>query len=163
MKPLQNGMNAPDFSLKSPEGIMVNLKTALTQGPAVIIMLPDINHRDTADIVDNFRDDYNEFTALRANLIPIIRAEDDALVKLKQEHELQFSLFGDPGATVFKKYGALDGLIFKKPKKYGCVVDRSGTITRAFRSVDANKFSRQALYALRDQMGRSALRSKDGK
>jgi peroxiredoxin len=157
MKPLTSGSDAPDFTLKSPDGVIVNLKTALSAGPAVVVLLPDINHQDSVSVVENFRDDYNEFKALRASVITVIRAAEEDVGKLHREHELPFPVFSDKAGEIFRKFRALDGLLVKKPRKYACVVSTDGRITRAFRSIDANKLSRQTLYALRDQMGRSAL------
>lgn len=162
MKPLEKGMKAPELTLRSAGGTMLSIRDALNQGPAVIVLLPSANRSDTLEIIDNFRDDYNEFKALRASIIIIIKATDDELLKLQAEHELQYPLFGTTDNSLFRKFGALEGLMTKKPKKYGCVVDREGTITMAFRSIDSNKFSRQAIYALRDQMGRSALKTPAG-
>lgn len=163
MKSLTSGTKAPDFTLTSPDGIIVNLKTVLASGPAVVTLVPDITHADAAYIIDNFRDDFNEFSALKANVIVVIDAKKEAVGKLHAEHELQYPLFPDNSREVFRKFRAMDGIIVKKPKKYVCVIDREGTITKAFRSVDANKLSRQTLYALRDQMGRSALSNKKQK
>ncbi|MEM3852003.1 MAG: redoxin domain-containing protein [Methanomassiliicoccales archaeon] len=158
MKTLEKGMAAPDFTLKSPSGVIFNLKQALATGPAVVVFLPDAHNQDAQYVVDNFRDDLNEFKALRATVVPIVKASEEEVSTLQKEHELPFPVFPNPDASVFRKYGAMDGFLVKKPKKYACVVNPEGIITKAFRSVDANKLSRQSLYALRDQMGRSALK-----
>ncbi|MBX8632805.1 MAG: redoxin domain-containing protein, partial [Thermoplasmata archaeon YP2-bin.285] len=160
MKPLTSGSDAPDFTLKSPDGVLVNLKTALAAGPAVVVLLPDITHQDSISVVENFRDDFNEFKALRASVITVIRAPDEDVGRLHSEHELPFPIFSDKTGEIFRKFKSLDGLLVKKPRKYACVVNTDGRITKAFRSVDANKLSRQTLYALRDQMGRSALHNR---
>lgn len=157
MKALAKGDRAPDFTLKSPDGTIANLKSINQTGPIVIVFLPDINHSDTTEILDNFRDDYNEFTALKASLIPVVHADDNSVGRLHEEHNLNFPVFADPDGELFRLYGAREGFLIKRPRKYAYVVDREQTVSKAFRSVDSNKFSRQALYALRDQMGRSAL------
>ncbi|MBX8644462.1 MAG: redoxin domain-containing protein [Thermoplasmata archaeon] len=159
MKPILNGP-APDFTLRSPDGVIMNMKTVLSGGPAVVVLLPNINHQDSSYIVDNFRDDFNEFKALRAGIVTVFNSDEEAVAKMHSEHELQYPIFADPDREVFRKFRAMDGLILKKPRKYACVINTEGLITKAFRSIDANRFSRQALYALRDQMGRSALSSK---
>ena len=160
MKPLIGGTRAPDFTLTSPDGSIVNLHTVLASGPAVITLIPNIAHPDAGQLVDNFRDDFNEFSALKANVVVIINAGKEEVGKFHEEHGLQYPVFPDNNREVFRKFGAMDGIVVKKPRKYVCVVDREGMITKAFRSVDANKLSRQSLYALRDQMGRSALSNK---
>ncbi len=129
----------------------------MQSGPAVLVFLPDISHSDASDIVDNFRDDFNEFLALKASIIVAVHSDSQTVQKFHDEHQLNYPIFPDPSAALFRKYGAMEGLIMKKPRKYAFVIDRDGTVTKPFRSVDSNKFSRQALYALRDQMGRSAL------
>ncbi|MBX8638239.1 MAG: redoxin domain-containing protein [Thermoplasmata archaeon] len=160
MKPLMSGTKAPDFTLTSPDGVIVNLNAVLASGPAVITLIPNIAHADATQLIDNFRDDFNEFTALKANVIVILDAGKEEVRRLHDEHELQYPIFPDNNREVFRKFRAMDGIIAKKPRKYVCVVNREGMITKAFRSVDANKLSRQSLYALRDQMGRSALSNK---
>lgn len=158
MKAPMKGTKAPDFTLTSPDGTIASLSTALQAGPAVLVFLPDISHRDTGDITDNFRDDFNEFAALKASIVTVIHADGAAVSKFHAEHELNYPLFADPSAELFRKYGAMEGLLVKKPRKFAFVIDRDGVVTKPFRSIDSNKFSRQALYALRDQMGRSALK-----
>ena len=155
-----NGTKAPDFTLASPDGTMVNLRAVLDTGPAVITLIPNIAHADAGQLVDNFRDDFNEFSALKANVVVVLDAGKDEVMKFHDEHGLQYPLFPDKNREVFRKFGALEGLLSKRSRKYVCVVNRDGVITKAFRSVDANKLSRQTLYALRDQMGRSALSNK---
>lgn len=159
MKALTKGSNAPDFTLTSPDGVIANISAAVKGGPVVLVFLPDIGHTDASEIVDNFRDDFNEFSALKASIVAVLRADSALVEKMHEEHQLNFPLFPDPAGGVFKMYGAVEGFLVKKPRKYAFIIDRDGTITKVFRSVDSNKFSRQALYALRDQMGRSALRN----
>jgi peroxiredoxin Q/BCP len=158
MKTPTKGDKAPDFTLTSPDGTMASLATVIQTGPVVLLFVPDITHRDAGEIVDNFRDDYNEFKALKASVITVINADSEAVSKFHEEHQLNYPIFPDPTAALFRKYGAVEGYLLKKPRKYGFVIDREGNVSKPFRSVDSNKFSRQALYALRDQMGRSALR-----
>lgn len=159
MKAPIKGERAPDFTLTSPDGTIANLNTVIQTGPVVLVLLPDIAHQDASDIVDNFRDDFNEFTALKASVITVLKADKDTVEKFHADHELNYPIFPDPTGELFKKFGAVEGFIAKKPRKYAFVIDREGMVTKPFRSIDSNKFSRQALYALRDQMGRSALKT----
>ncbi len=159
MKAPEKGTKAPDFSLTSGDGTIANLNTIIQSGPVVLVFLPDINHQDAGEIVDNFRDDFNEFLALKASVIVAIHADAASVQKFHDEHQLNYPVFPEPTGALFRKYGAVEGLIVKKPRKFAFVIDREGVVTRPFRSVDSNKFSRQALYALRDQMGRSALKT----
>lgn len=163
MKAPMKGEKAPDFTLTSPDGTLANLNTVIQTGPVVLVFVPDISHQDAGAIVDNFRDDFNEFAALKASIITVLHADKDAVSRFHEEHELNYPIFPDPAGELFKKFGAVEGFLVKKPRKFAFVIDRDGMVTKPFRSIDSNKFSRQALYALRDQMGRSALKTAGGK
>jgi len=160
MKSLAKGEKLPDFTVFDTYGREVGRDMITAGRPSVLVLLPNLAAQDAADIVDNFRDDYNEFSVLRAAIVTIIRTDATSLNKFHSEHNLQFPVFADPKGGIFRKFGAMEGLLFRKPRKFAVVSDSSQTVTKAFRSVDSNKFSRQALYALRDQMGRSALMKK---
>ena len=135
---LKVGSVAPDFTLPSQSGEMVNLRNFLGQKPVVLFFYPK----------DAFRDDYEEFRKLDAEVIGISSDPVESHSGFAARHRLPFTLVSDEGGKVRKLYGVPNTLgLF--PGRVTYVIDKKGVVRHIFSSqVGIDRHVEDALEAL---------------
>jgi thioredoxin-dependent peroxiredoxin len=143
------GSKAPDFSLPSQSGEMVNLKDFLGQKPVVLFFYPKDDTPGCTKEVCAFRDDYEEFGKLDAEVIGVSSDSVDSHRRFASKHDLSFTLLSDEGGKVRKLYGVPStfGLF---PGRVTYVIDEEGVIRYVFSSqLGVEQHVKEALKALR--------------
>ncbi len=125
------GSAAPEFSLKKGDGGIVSLDDFRGRKNIVVYFYPkDFTRGCTAEAC-GFRDSYEEFQKLGAEVIGISSDNQESHQAFAKEHRLPFILLSDPDGSVRKAYGVKKslGLI---PGRVSFVVDKQGTVRHVF-------------------------------
>jgi peroxiredoxin Q/BCP len=142
------GSKAPTFTLPSQSGEMVNLMNFLDRRPVVLFFYPKDDTPGCTKEACAFRDDYEEFRKLDAEVVGISSDSVESHRSFAKKHGLPFTLLSDEGGKVRKLYGVSNtfGLF---PGRVTYVIDEKGVIRHVFSSqLDARRHVQEALKVL---------------
>jgi peroxiredoxin Q/BCP len=142
------GAKAPDFALPSQSGEMVRLNDFLGKPVVLFFYLKD-NTLGCAKEVCAFRDDFQEFGILDAEVIGISSDSVESHRAFVQKHDLPFALLSDEGGKVRNSYGVPNTLgLF--PGRVTYVLDEAGVVKHIFSSqLGVERHVQEAINALR--------------
>jgi peroxiredoxin Q/BCP len=143
------GSKAPDFTLPSQSGEMVNLKDFLDRKPVVLFFYPKDDTPGCTKEACAFRDDYEEFRKLDCEVIGISSDSVESHKSFARKHGLPFTLLSDEGGKVRTLYGVPNTFGFL-PGRVTYVIDKEGVVRHVFSSqLGMEKHVQEALEALR--------------
>jgi thioredoxin-dependent peroxiredoxin len=142
------GSKAPDFTLPSQSGEMVNLTDLLDGKPVVLFFYPKDDTPGCTKQACAFRDNYEEFSKLDAVVVGISSDSVESHRSFAKKHGLPFTLLSDEGGKVRKLYGVSNTLgLF--PGRVTYVLDEQGVIRHVFSSqLGARRHVEEALEIL---------------
>ena len=145
----EEGDMAPDFTLPSQLGQMVSLKDFIGEKPVVLFFYPKDDTPGCTKEACAFRDDYEGFGKLEAEVIGISSDSIESHRSFAAKHNLPYTLLSDEERKVRKLYGVPNTLgLF--PGRVTYVIDRDGIVRHVFSSqLGAEKHVEEALIALR--------------
>ena len=143
------GSIAPDFILPSQSGQMVSLKDFIGEKPIVLFFYPKDGTLGCTKEACAFRDDYEGFGKLDAEVIGISSDSVESHRSFAAKHNLPYTLLSDEERKVRNLYGVPNTLgLF--PGRVTYVIDRDGIVRHVFSSqLGAEKHVEEALIALR--------------
>ena len=142
------GSKAPDFTLSSQSGEMVNLSDFLGKRPVVLYFYPKDNTPGCTTEACAFRDEHDTFTKLDAEVIGVSSDSVQDHKRFAEKHHLTFTLLSDEGGKVRKLYGVPNTFGFL-PGRVTYVIDKEGMIRHIFSSqVKTSKHVEEALKSL---------------
>lgn len=100
---LETGDKAPDFSLIADNGKPFKLSSKL-KGNALLVFYPGDNLPVCKQQMRDYRDHYDQFSALNVDVIAISGDDSGFIKSFKKEHELPFTLLSDAEGEVSKMY-----------------------------------------------------------
>ena len=127
------GSPAPDFRLRTRAGSIVSLGEFRGKKNVVVYFYPkDFTRGCTAEACE-FRDYYEQFKTLGAEVIGISGDSEQSHDSFAREHSLPFILLSDPDGTIRKAFEVKKslGLI---PGRVTFVIDKQGIIRHIFSS-----------------------------
>jgi thioredoxin-dependent peroxiredoxin len=143
------GSVAPDFTLPSQSGETVNLNDFLGKRPVVLFFYPKDNTLGCTREVCTFRDSFEEFNNLDAEVIGISSDSVESHRDFAEKHKLPFTLLSDEGAKVRRLYGVPSSFgLF--PGRVTYIIDKDGVVRHVFSSqIEVEKHVEEALRTLR--------------
>lgn len=144
------GTVAPRFTLPSQSGEMVSLEDFVGRKPVVLYFYPKDDTPGCKREACAFRDDYQQFGGLDAEVVGISSDSVESHRKFAENHDLPFTLLSDEGGKVRQLYGVRNtfGLL---PGRVTYVIDREGVVRHVFSSqLAASRHVEEALGALRE-------------
>lgn len=121
---LEEGQDAPEFSLLNADGETVSLSDY--KGKKVIVYFyPKADTPGCTTEACDFRDSLTELNGQDVEVVGISPDKPDALKKFTDKYELTFPLLSDANKSVMKAFGA-----YGEKKNYGKVVE--GVIRSTF-------------------------------
>jgi peroxiredoxin Q/BCP len=149
------GSVAPDFTLPSQAGEMVSLEGFFGRKPVVLFFYPKDDSPGCTREVCAFRDYFEEFGKLDAEVIGISSDSVESHKRFAVEHDLSFTLLSDEGGNIRRLYGV--------PKTFGLfpgrvtyVIDREGVVRHVFASqLSVKRHVQEALRALRSDVSKA--------
>lgn len=146
---LNTGDQAPDFTLTSQSGESVRLSSFQGKQSVVLFFYPrDFSPGCTKEVC-HFRDSYEEFSKLGAQVIGISSNDQASHEKFASQYKVPYLLLTDPGASVRDAYGVKKtfGLL---PGRATFVIDKNGTVRHIYSSqMNPDRHIDEALAALR--------------
>ena len=134
MEKLEIGSRVPGFTLKDQDGKLFDLNNALGRKNLVIYFYPKDETAGCTAQACSFRDDYEEFLQLNAEVIGISSDSPESHRNFAQKHRLPFILLSDPDQSVRKKFGVPGSLMGLIPGRTTYIVDKEGNIRHIFTS-----------------------------
>lgn len=127
------GDAAPDFTLKSQSGESVTLSSFRGQKAVVLYFYPKDDTPGCTTESCTFRDSFQDFQGLGAEVIGISSDSPDSHQKFASKYSLPFTLVSDADSSVRQAYGvpATLGLL---PGRVTYVIDQTGTVRHIFNS-----------------------------
>lgn len=127
------GSRAPDFALPSQSGRMVSLSDLLGRRPVVLFFYPKDGTPGCTRQACAFRDGYEEFGELDAEVIGISSDSVTSHERFAADHDLPFDLLSDEGGRVRALYG-VPGTLGLFPGRVTYVIDAEGIVRHVFSS-----------------------------
>jgi thioredoxin-dependent peroxiredoxin len=142
------GSVAPDFTLPSQSGAMVNFKDFIGTKPVVLFFYPKDDTPGCTKEACAFRDDYDQFEKLDAEVIGISSDSVESHRRFAKKHDLPFTLLSDEVGQVRKRYGVRNSFgLF--PGRVTYVIDEEGVVRFIFSSqLGVEQHVEEALKAL---------------
>jgi peroxiredoxin Q/BCP len=153
-KKIKVGDKAPNFVLPSQTGDMISIKDFIGKKHIVLFFYPKDNSPVCTAEACQFRDNYEEFRKIGAEVIGISSDPIYSHKRFSSTNRLPFILVSDEGEKVRKLYSVPKtfGLI---PGRVTYVIDKRGIVRHIFSSqFSAQKHVEEALGALKDMVNK---------
>lgn len=131
---LQIGDRAPDFTLTSATGETVTLSDFRGKKPVVVYFYPKDDTPGCTAESCAFRDSYQVFQDIGAEVIGISGDSVDSHRKFANKYSLPFILLSDSQNSVRKQFG-VPATLFVLPGRVTYVIDKEGIIRHVFNSM----------------------------
>jgi peroxiredoxin Q/BCP len=148
--PVKIGDKAPDFTLPSQMGDNVTLSEYFGKKNGVLYFYPKDETRGCTREACEFRDRYDVFTDLGAEVIGVSAQSVESHKSFATHHGLPFILLSDEKNKVRKLYGATStmGII---PGRVTYIIDTKGIVRHVFSSqFQPEKHIKEALKVLKE-------------
>lgn len=147
---LKAGDKIPNFKAKDTNGNDFDSQEMIGQKPLVIYFYPKDNTPGCTAQACGFRDQYEDFKDLGAEVIGISSDSVASHQKFTREYQLPFILLSDSDKKIRKLFGVPAGLFGILPGRVTYVADKTGTIIMVFDSMKAKHHIPKALEAIRE-------------
>jgi thioredoxin-dependent peroxiredoxin len=149
------GSVAPDFTLPSQAGEMVSLKDFFGRKPVVLFFYPKDDSPGCTREVCAFRDNFEEFGKLDAEVIGISSDSVESHRSFAVKHDLSFTLLSDQASNIRRLY-AVPNTFGLFPGRVTYVIDKEGVVRHVFASqLSVERHVQEALVALRSDVSKA--------
>ena len=145
---LKVGDTIPNFIAKDANGNDFDSQKILGKKPLVIYFYPKDNTPGCTAEACSFRDQYEDFTALGAEVIGISSDSVSSHQQFSTQFKLPFILLSDDDKKIKNLFGVPSGLFGLLPGRVTYVTDKNGVIQMIFDSILAAKHISKALQAI---------------
>ena len=149
---LKVGEKAPDFNLMSDEGKQVRLKDFAGKS-VVLYFYPKDDTPGCTSEASQFRDLYPQFAKKGATIVGVSRDTPESHRKFKTKYSIPFTLLADTDSHLCEAFGVLVEKTMYGKKRMGIarstfLIDRSGTIVKAWPKVNVDEHADDVLAAI---------------
>ncbi len=153
MPKLTIGDKAPDFELKNQDGDPIKLSQLIGERVVVLFFYPKDETPGCIKEVCGFRDHYEEFLKLGAEVIGISSDSVSSHKLFRLSRRLPFPLLSDSKGKVRKLYNVSGSLLGLMPGRETFVIDKKGIIRHRFSSqFQIDQHIEQALHTVKEIM-----------
>lgn len=146
---LQLGDKIPEFSAKDNNGNIFESSSIVGQKPVVFYFYPKDNTPGCTAQACSFRDQYEDFKDLGAEVIGISSDSTASHEKFVQQYQLPFILLSDNDKKIRKLFGVKPDLFGLIPGRVTYVADKNGIIQFIFDSMNATNHIPKALETIK--------------
>ena len=146
---LKVGDSIPNFTAKDTNGNDFDSKNVVGHKPLVIYFYPKDNTPGCTAQACSFRDQYEDFKDLGAEVIGISSDSADSHQKFAKQYKLPFILLSDSDKKIRKLFGVPGGMFGLLPGRVTYVTDENGVVQMIFDSMLATKHIPKALSAIK--------------
>ncbi|MFH6958423.1 peroxiredoxin [Flavobacterium aquidurense] len=147
---LKIGDIVPNFTAKDSHGEVFESQSVLGRKPLVIYFYPKDNTPGCTTEACSFRDQYEDFAALGAEVIGISSDSVKSHQKFANKHQLPFILLSDEDKKLRHIFGVRDTLFGLLPGRVTYVIDKNGVVILIFYSMNAGKHIPKALETVKE-------------
>ncbi len=149
---LKTGDKVPSFTLKDQGGHDFNIDTLIGKKALVIFFYPKDFTPGCIKEVCSFRDQYEDFTDLGAEVIGISGDGESSHEKFAKKYNLPFTLLSDPKKEVRTLFGVKSSLLGLLPGRVTYVISKSGIVQLIFENqFGAEKHIAKSLAILKEK------------
>ena len=141
---LKEGDIVPNFKAKTQSGEKFELSNYIGK-PLVIYFYPKDNTPGCTTQACSFRDQYQDFQDLGAEVIGISGDTEDSHDKFAQKHKLPFLLLSDSKKKIRNTFGVPTHFFGLMPGRVTYIIDKQGKVVSVFNSIKANVHIEHAL------------------
>ena len=149
---LKIGDKAPSFAAVDANGTSFDSKDIIGKKPVVIYFYPKDNTPGCTMQACGFRDSYEDFIDLGAEVIGVSSDTVNSHKKFTTQYKLPFTLLSDSDKKLRKLFGVPDKLFGLLPGRVTYIINKAGIITMIFDSVMATKHISIALKSLKNKI-----------
>lgn len=149
---LKIGDKLPDFSAKDTNGTIFNSKDYVGKQTLVIYFYPKDDTPGCTIQACSFRDSYQDFKDLGAEVIGISSDSVQSHVKFKSKFNLPFILLSDNDKRLRKLFGVAKDYLGLIDGRTTYVIDKSGIIKLIFDSTNAKNHIIKTLEILKKEL-----------
>jgi peroxiredoxin Q/BCP len=128
------GDTAPQFKAKDTNGTLFESQSIIGKQAVVIYFYPKDETRVCTQQACSFRDNYQQFKDLGAEVIGISSDSVQSHVSFKSKYQLPFILLSDNDKKIRKLFG-VENSLFIIPGRETFVIDKNGIIQLIFNSM----------------------------
>lgn len=147
---LKVGDRIPDFLAKDAKGDDFDSRELIGKKPLVIYFYPKDNTPGCTAEACGFRDQYEDFKDLGAEVIGISSDSVDSHQNFAKQYKLPFILLSDNDKNIRKLFGVPSNIFGLLPGRVTYVIDRTGVVKMIFDSMMAAKHISKALEMIRE-------------
>lgn len=149
---LKTGDQLPNISLPDQSGEIVSLSDFIGKKHLVVYFYPKNNTRVCSAQACSFRDSYEVFTDLGAEVIGISHDSVDSHAKVTNNRSLPFILLSDPKRKAMKAFGVAIRFFGLLTQRITFVINKEGKIIHTFHAeLSAQKHIDQSIEILKKQ------------
>ncbi|MFV8270840.1 peroxiredoxin [Flavobacterium sp. GT2N3] len=145
---LKVGDIIPNFKAKDANGNAFDSQNIVGKKPVVIYFYPKDNTPGCTAEACSFKDQYEDFKALGAEVIGISSDSVSSHQQFSSQFKLPFILLSDTDKQIKNLFGVASGLFGLLPGRVTYVADKNGVIQMMFDSMLATKHIPKALQAI---------------
>lgn len=149
MNEIKVGDTLPLFGAKDQNGNDFYIASVLKKKVLVIYFYPKDDTPGCTKQACFFRDQYEEFTDLGAEVIGVSGDNVQSHHKFATEYKLPFTLLSDRDKSLRKLFGVPTNLLGLVPGRVTYVVDREGIVRMVFESMNAESHFPKVLEAIK--------------
>ena len=146
---LKEGDIVPDFKAKTQSGEKFELSNYLGK-PLVIYFYPKDNTPGCTTQACSFRDQYQDFQDLGAEVIGVSGDSEESHDKFAHKHKLPFILLSDERKKIRNLFGVPTHFFGLLPGRVTYIIDKEGKIVSVFNSIKATVHIEHALDIVRN-------------
>jgi len=146
---LKIGDKIPLFSAVDNKGDLFEIETLLGQKALVIYFYPKDNTPGCTIQACTFRDQYDDFQDLGAEVIGISSDSLQSHIKFSSKYQLPFILLSDANGSIRKAFGVPTDFLGLFPGRATYVVDKRGMVQYIFDSASPKIHIQKALEKLK--------------
>lgn len=146
---LKEGDKIPSFKAIDANGTEFDSQNYIGKSPLVIYFYPKDDTPGCTAQACSFRDNYQDFKDLGAEVIGISSDSTTSHVKFKEKFQLPFILLSDSDKKLRKLFGVPNDFLGLIPGRATYVADKNGTIQLVFDSTSAKIHITKALEILK--------------
>jgi thioredoxin-dependent peroxiredoxin len=145
---LQVGDKIPNFTAIASDGAIFDSHVIIGKKPVVIYFYPKDDTRICTEQACSFRDQYEDFKALGAEVIGISSDSVDSHQKFSNRYNLPFILLSDQDKKIRRLFGVPNDLLGLIPGRATYVANKEGIIQLVFNSMSGKIHITNALASL---------------
>jgi len=142
--------NLKPFKATNQDGEEFDSSTLIGKKPLVIYFYPKDFTPGCTKEACSFRDRYEEFRELGAEVIGISSDSENSHKRFSNKYNLPFTLLSDKGGRLRKLFGVKKTLLGLIPGRETFIFDGDGKLILRFNSLNAEPHIRKAIKTLKD-------------